>query len=565
MMNSLKASALVLLIISSAFAAHAQVPLTRVNYDEFESYFMKPGESEKDFKSRYLVTNQTIVGIPDERIEYVLKTENYAKDKFASSKPFVINRPRLALPENTFSKLTLRGNSFPDGIRFSHDTLKALIIEDNDFGIPVVAVINCRFDVLEIKAPIFLLMVNSTVRDLKLDVGLYEIPDSSKFAGMSGIVVIDSNKIEDFNFSIHEENNNFELVQITNNIFQQSASKKRTPGDRLVDSNAVLFNQVISGGTINQPFSHLEFINNQIESNPGTGFKFEGYYSNLSVLYNVFNQPTSFSSIVASEKFRLIGNDFNKQISFSQTIFSEFRNELNWNQFKTGELCSFEYPHSFTNDKALLEKLGNSKWIYTGRETSDIELNDNFDQLVSSYVQLFHIYKSREDVESANACYAKMKEVETRKWEYRYNQQKSFESFFRWQLNSFLSYFTDYGTNPAKAVVKSGWVILLFSIFYIFFPSDWDITSRSQFLQNIKNLASKNREKSFPMALLFIVYIGFVNIINALTLSMNAFTTLGFGDIPTHGAARYVTIIEGLIGWFLLTIFSVSLINQVLG
>ena len=565
MMKTLKASALVLLIITSAFAAHAQVPLTRVNYDEYESYFMSLGEQEKDFKNRYLIQNQEIIGEPDERIEYIGQTENYARDKFASTTKFSIERPRLDLPSNTFSKLTLRGNKFPKGIRFSHDTLKSLIIEENEFGIPVLAIINCKFDVLEVNSPMMFIMVNSTVREFRLNIGYHKIADSSFFADVAGRFILDSNRIESIYFSIIEDNNDFEVAQITNNEFGMIPSKRRELGDLLVDENAVLFHQVISGGTINQPFSHLEFINNKVEANPGTGIKFDGYFSNLSVLYNSFDQPTDFSSLVASEKLRLIGNEFNKEISFSQTIFSEFRNELNWNQFKTGELCSFEYPHLFTNDEALLKKLGNSKWIYTGRETSDIELNDNFDQLVSSYVQLFHIYKSREDVESANACYAKMKEVETRKWEYRYQQQKSFESFFRWQLNSFLSYFTDYGTNPAKAVVKSGWVILLFSIFYIFFPSDWDITSRSQFLQNIKNLASKNREKSFIMALLFIIYIGFVNIINALTLSMNAFTTLGFGDIPTHGAARYVTIIEGLIGWFLLTIFSVSLINQVLG
>ncbi len=55
-----------------------------------------------------------------------------------------------------------------------------------------------------------------------------------------------------------------------------------------------------------------------------------------------------------------------------------------------------------------------------------------------------------------------------------------------------------------------------------------------------------------------------LRIVNALMLSINSFTTLGFGDIPTKGLARYGAIIEGFIGWFLLTIFSVSLISQLL-
>jgi hypothetical protein len=50
--------------------------------------------------------------------------------------------------------------------------------------------------------------------------------------------------------------------------------------------------------------------------------------------------------------------------------------------------------------------------------------------------------------------------------------------------------------------------------------------------------------------------------INAATLSLNAFTTLGFGNIPTHGMAKYVCVIQGFIRWFLLSIFTVALINQ---
>ncbi len=199
---------------------------------------------------------------------------------------------------------------------------------------------------------------------------------------------------------------------------------------------------------------------------------------------------------------------------------------------------------------------------------SDLEYHSNkhqFSELLKVYTDLFNQYKLRGDLESANGCYAEKKQVETRRWKYLFEQNKSFESFFRWQLNVFLNYFTDYGTNPAKAVIKSGWVILLFSIFYLFFPSDWDVSNRSQLLSKLNDLASKNREKSFLATFGFVAYSGFIHILNALTLSLNAFTTLGFGDIPTHGAARYVTIVQGFIGWFLLTIFSVSLINQVLG
>ncbi|MFN0729102.1 ion channel [Polaribacter gochangensis] len=55
-----------------------------------------------------------------------------------------------------------------------------------------------------------------------------------------------------------------------------------------------------------------------------------------------------------------------------------------------------------------------------------------------------------------------------------------------------------------------------------------------------------------------------IKFLNALTLSINTFTTLGFGEIPIKGIPRYLAVIQGFIGWFMLTIFSVALISQLL-
>ena len=56
----------------------------------------------------------------------------------------------------------------------------------------------------------------------------------------------------------------------------------------------------------------------------------------------------------------------------------------------------------------------------------------------------------------------------------------------------------------------------------------------------------------------------FVKFINALMLSINTFSTLGFGEIPIKGIPRYLAILQGFLGWFMLSIFSVSLISQML-
>ncbi len=64
--------------------------------------------------------------------------------------------------------------------------------------------------------------------------------------------------------------------------------------------------------------------------------------------------------------------------------------------------------------------------------------------------------------------------------------------------------------------------------------------------------------------LIVLVYYLLIKMLNALMLSINTFTTLGFGEIPIKGLPRYLAIIQGFIGWFMLTIFSVSLISQLL-
>ena len=62
----------------------------------------------------------------------------------------------------------------------------------------------------------------------------------------------------------------------------------------------------------------------------------------------------------------------------------------------------------------------------------------------------------------------------------------------------------------------------------------------------------------------YLLYLVFIRSLNSLFLSINTFSTLGFGDIPVKGISRYMAILEGFLGWFLLSIFSVSLISQIL-
>jgi len=78
---------------------------------------------------------------------------------------------------------------------------------------------------------------------------------------------------------------------------------------------------------------------------------------------------------------------------------------------------------------------------------------------------------------------------------------------------------------------------------------------------------ARRRKTSILMAIWLLLMILFdlsIKVLNALILSINTFTTLGFGEIPIKGVARYLAIIQGFIGWFMLSLFSVSLISQLM-
>ncbi len=62
----------------------------------------------------------------------------------------------------------------------------------------------------------------------------------------------------------------------------------------------------------------------------------------------------------------------------------------------------------------------------------------------------------------------------------------------------------------------------------------------------------------------FVTYVLVVKFFNGLMMSLNSFIVIGFGALPQKGLAMYICIIEGIIGWFLITIFTITLFSQVL-
>lgn len=339
----------------------------------------------------------------------------------------------------------------------------------------------------------------------------------------------------------------------------------------------------------------------------------------------------NFSNCSIKESFTVEKCDFKFPVGVNRFNFPQNNTSFNWRQLDSVGLGIYR---------------GYSQLPITSKTDtlfSDVYL---FNELNNSYRKFFSMYRTQGDIESANACYNQMKDMETGRYKYLYGQNPGINKWFNWRFNQFLKYFSEYGTNPVQSLIISMWVILLFAGVYFFFYSNWDGINRTflikqhrkimeyfrseqkledfytdNYIEDFKTFAAykKEMEKSkheLPVfiillgkplyflsiirhkifsfiyrrteilqgrwvdlkparkvfvglivsfsIIIYLFYLGLIRAINSITLSINAFSTLGFGAIPVKGLSRYITIVEGFLGWFLLSIFSVSLISQML-
>jgi hypothetical protein len=108
-----------------------------------------------------------------------------------------------------------------------------------------------------------------------------------------------------------------------------------------------------------------------------------------------------------------------------------------------------------------------------------------------------------------------------------------------------------YGLNRAYLSV-SAWLVERFDIV----PGRWQELSKGRKLWTSVAVGA--------YMLGFLAWGVVMRCVNAFALSINAFVTLGYGEIQARGVARYLAVLEGAVGWFLLSIFSVTLISQLL-
>ncbi len=287
----------------------------------------------------------------------------------------------------------------------------------------------------------------------------------------------------------------------------------------------------------------------------------DGKLKSLEIFNNEFKGDLDLSLAEPLARFYLQRNKV-----FGKIVFSEFNlpnnSVLHWD-FMPQQLA---YALPEKNDSTVWSKMyGNNKRFYVSADNPMIfESQFLFLGLNALHNKFYNYFLMRGDIESANACYIEMKNIETSYYRNSFLKHGGYQNFLRWSLNLIIRVYTAYGTDPSLAILGSTYVILFFAIIFFFFPSEWDTTSHLLLKNHFSELRLKMENKDRVKRVFMLFRDLSAAIFIAITLSLNSFITIGFGNIPTRGVSRYACILEGTLGWFLLTLFSVALISQLL-
>ena len=345
---------------------------------------------------------------------------------------------------------------------------------------------------------------------------------------------------------------------------------------------------------------------------------------------NEFKHSIYAENIVSDSIISCIGNTLPSKVMVDNNFFVNF-GFVNFiaDSFGRGIERCFYGKEEYSNIKKHCE---DSKKIYA--------------DLIQSYKQFIKVLKNNGNALTNNLV-IKLKDIQANIKKHEYYEAPSIEKWFNWRGAVFLKWYSDYGTNPFKALTYCFWAMLYFAMFYFIFYNEWDKIDRgflikkfnsvmdyfttekriedfyatthnkemttftefkdtldknkvymptilaslakpiyqisllrykllnfsykkAEFMAGRKWVDLEQKEKywigslTFCLTLTYIVYLIFIRALNSIVLSINAFSTLGFGQIPVRGFTKYVAIIEGFIGWFLLSIFLVSVLSQMM-
>ena len=202
----------------------------------------------------------------------------------------------------------------------------------------------------------------------------------------------------------------------------------------------------------------------------------------------------SLHSFGDSDEVTILNNEINDKVSFSVDALSP-NYTIPWKQLGSKMISddAFRFYLKESKNQDLVFPWGFFSSQKKDSLTTDYFANKRFIQYTNSYkkeIQLlakFHdFYKRQYDPEDANMVYLVMKDLETERLKFIYKSKPSFKTYFKWKVNQFLKIFSDYGTEPSKAIVFSIYVILIFAFIYFFFPNTWDAHGKNRILDRYR-------------------------------------------------------------------------------
>ncbi len=434
-----------------------------------------------------------------------------------------------------------------------------------------------------------LTIYNSKSKDITLsNLKLKSLNINNRSQKTRDIEIVDINKIETLeDYSTLKLNNlNVEKLELnisnTNFVRLEDISIDKIDIKKVDSTDLIYFHKIAINegnlgtyGTLNKPIKFIYFDNIIVgtDNRDLITFPFLIYCELLIIHQSYFLNEIDFSSSNVKQ-VRLVNNQFYKKIVIDDTNFFNEQNYLPYDQFIDGftvgiyrDLESQKRLRLSEEEENLLEHL------------SQVEIREFYDRLVQVYKRMHSVYREQGDLISANSLYVDLKDLMINRTVYKlraifYEQLGHSKLFWNWDpivfelssqilIDLLLKWYTINGTNPARAIVLSFWIILSFSIVYIFYPSEWDDNRNKRLKESFSLLIAKD-SKGYSAHLFAVISNALIILLNALALSLNAFVTLGFGSIPIKGFGKYFCILQGFIGWFLLSLFTVTLINQIL-
>jgi len=278
-----------------------------------------------------------------------------------------------------------------------------------------------------------------------------------------------------------------------------------------------LFSSSIEGLPIELKGNCKDFIINNSQFEVSLVYNFSDVGHELSLENSIFNGVSFFRTTFPSNNFYVYSDwsilSENLQIIIPKKEIAEISN--------SSDSASY-LPFVFDPQKNINE--------------DSIAL---YNELIAIYQNWNHIYKSRGDRTSANRSYVEMREIETQKLKTDYYGRKKLKKLFQLRFNQILLYSSDYGSNPLLVLFNMLFVIIFFGFIFIIVPNEID----------------SSEAKPLGKVLLQVWF--------AFDQSLRAFLTFGKSDnaIPI---ARFIALIEGLFGWFLIVLLAVSLLYQAL-